>query len=990
MAKARFMSMKWLRLHIKEIIWATVILFILSCFIIGYGTSRTQKQIDEKRRKVDAAERKTKEAEEAVPSNLVGKMALPALSISYPTAVGSISKIIDVQTIYAMLSTSPEYRRLLAVPAQLRATFGAQIKDNAVDTILGRTLVEMYAHANNIKPQESGMVLVEKEKARLGPVEFERTVRREGTLNDMAARRVAEKTIEMVYQSIVKPLASTTVTDEFLQKYYGEHKLRFKKDDEITLSQILLAPPDFKDKVSVAEDEIRRYYDEHRTEFSVNQRASVRQILINPEEAEYLKKITVDDIEVKKFYTEKIDQYKKPEQVRARHILFSPRSKFEKKLDTFTVNLRDFKLENDGAQKKYLFEMAISEMKSDLKLNQDDVTLSMSDGKKVKLTADSMGKAKDPLKFPVSGSPVEAMVGECCFILPKDAQPATLEIKDAKSVHTFEVGDAHDEEKALEAAKVEAEKVLARIHDGADFAKLATELSDDQGSKSSGGDLGFFSRGRMVKPFEDACFEAGSASGSGDIKGPIKSNFGFHLIKVEERQAAHTSKLEEVKDKIIAELKGKMAAAKAENDLETCRDTLDQKSRTMVELVQTYSMGESKKRSGALPMFFKGEITDDYTPDDKKLLQQEIGGESGRIIDEIEEVVFGLKPGEVSRVVKSPHGYHLFQLDLISSASVTLTFTANLKEKIKGILVEKKTKEFAQKKAEELAKEVTAANFDALASEAQGAAPVELGPLPFSSEIGFSNLAITGTVGQLTIDGRTYLPGIQKSIGEYIESGAYKKAEAGPNASATVKILGPVSTDLGFHFLKINSVKADQYEPFDKVKEQLREMLTQESSTESVSKDFEKNKEKYDQPATRKIRHIVVSEEDLAKDLHKRLLDGEIFGLLAKKFSIDSSSGAGGLLGDVKRGQLPPAMDEQVWKLKKGEFTSPMQTNYGYVIVMLEEDENPGKKAELSGDLKEKIKKKMRMQLANDLFEGFLNELKRRASIIRHPVIGEI
>lgn len=989
MAKARFMSMKWLRLHLKEIIWATVSLFVLSCFIIGYGTSRTQKQIDEKRRKADAAERKTKEAEETIPSNLVGKMALPALSISYPTAVGSISKIIDVQTIYSMLSTSPEYRRLMAVPAQLRATFGAQIKDNAVDAILGRALVEMYAQANNVKPQESGMALVEKEKARLGPAEFERTVRREGTLNDMAARRVAEKTIEMVYQSIVKPLASTTVTDEYLQKYYTEHKLRFKKDDEITLSQILLAPAEFKDKIAVAEDEIRRYYDEHRTEFSVNQRASVRQILVNPEDPEYLKKIIIDDIEVKKYYTEKIDQYKKPEQVRARHILFSPRTKFEKKLDTFTVNLRDFKLEDDGAQKKYSFEMAISEMKSDLMLNQDDVTLITADGKKVKLTTDSMAKAKNPIKFPVSGSPVEAMVGECCLLLPKDAKPATLEIKDAKSVHTFEVGSAHDEEKALEAAKVEAEKVLARIHDGADFAKLATELSDDQGSKASGGDLGFFSRGRMVKPFEDACFEAGSASGSSDIKGPIKSNFGYHLIKVEERQAAHTSKLEEVKDKIITELKTKMAAAKAENDLEACRETLDQKSRSMVELVQTYSMGESKKRNGALPMFFKGEITDDYAPEDKKLLEQEIG-DNGRIIDEIEEVVFGLKAGEVSRVVKSRHGFHLFQLDFISSAPVTLTFTANLKEKIKGILVEKKTKEFAQKKADELAKEITSANFNALASEAQGAAPVELGPLPFSSEIGFSNLAITGTVGQLTIDGRTYLPAIQKAIGEFIDSGAYKKAEVGPNASGAVKILGPISTDLGFHFLKISSVKADQYEPFDKVKEQLREMLTQESSSESIAQDFEKNKEKYDQPATRKIRHIVVSEEDLAKDLHKRLLEGEIFGLLAKKFSIDSSSGAGGLLGDVKRGQLPPALDEQVWKLKKGEFTAPVQTNYGYEIVMLEENENPGKKAELSGDLKEKIKKKMRMQLANELFEGFLNELKRRASIIRHPVIGEI
>ncbi|HNV71227.1 MAG TPA: hypothetical protein PKO06_16100, partial [Candidatus Ozemobacteraceae bacterium] len=64
---APFMSMRWLRLHIKEIIWATVILFVLSCFIIGYGSSRAQRRMEERRTEAEAAERRAQETEESLP-----------------------------------------------------------------------------------------------------------------------------------------------------------------------------------------------------------------------------------------------------------------------------------------------------------------------------------------------------------------------------------------------------------------------------------------------------------------------------------------------------------------------------------------------------------------------------------------------------------------------------------------------------------------------------------------------------------------------------------------------------------------------------------------------------------------------------------------------------------------------------------------------------------------------------------------------------------
>lgn len=87
---------------------------------------------------------------------------------------------------------------------------------------------------------------------------------------------------------------------------------------------------------------------------------------------------------------------------------------------------------------------------------------------------------------------------------------------------------------AADSAKIyeQAEKLLRRLKEGEDFAELAQIYSDDPGSKDKGGDLGFFKKGTMVKPFEEAAFSAKL----GQIVGPIKSSFGLHIIKVEEKR----------------------------------------------------------------------------------------------------------------------------------------------------------------------------------------------------------------------------------------------------------------------------------------------------------------------------------------------------------------------------------------------------------------------------------------------------------------------
>lgn len=92
--------------------------------------------------------------------------------------------------------------------------------------------------------------------------------------------------------------------------------------------------------------------------------------------------------------------------------------------------------------------------------------------------------------------------------------------------------------------------VRGRIEQGADFAEMARQHSECP-SKEQGGDLGFFGRGQMVKPFEETAFNLKA----GEISNIVETQFGFHIIKVVDRKQAATITLEEAKDKISSHLK---------------------------------------------------------------------------------------------------------------------------------------------------------------------------------------------------------------------------------------------------------------------------------------------------------------------------------------------------------------------------------------------------------------------------------------------------
>jgi peptidyl-prolyl cis-trans isomerase D len=128
-------------------------------------------------------------------------------------------------------------------------------------------------------------------------------------------------------------------------------------------------------------------------------------------------------------------------------------------------------------------------------------------------------------------------------------------------------------ERTGEQAEQQMAEIQARLTAGEDFAALAAELSDDPGTKTKGGDLGFFGRGEMISEFETAAFDAEP----GDLVGPVKTSFGYHLIEVLEKQPAGKKTLDEATEEIrtllltersrtAAEAKARELATRVEKD----------------------------------------------------------------------------------------------------------------------------------------------------------------------------------------------------------------------------------------------------------------------------------------------------------------------------------------------------------------------------------------------------------------------------------------
>lgn len=123
--------------------------------------------------------------------------------------------------------------------------------------------------------------------------------------------------------------------------------------------------------------------------------------------------------------------------------------------------------------------------------------------------------------------------------------------------------DGKVDPKGVEEARKKAEDILKQVKSGGNFADLAKKYSEDPGSGKNGGSLGFIGRGRTVPEFEKAAFSLDKGATS-DL---VQSSYGFHIIRVDDKQAAHVKTLVEVKDQIEESIKQQKAAQAVTNQV---------------------------------------------------------------------------------------------------------------------------------------------------------------------------------------------------------------------------------------------------------------------------------------------------------------------------------------------------------------------------------------------------------------------------------------
>lgn len=378
---------------------------------------------------------------------------------------------------------------------------------------------------------------------------------------------------------------------ERLLNFYGISAGDYERDKQRDLSLEKLRAM-IKNAVRVSDKELRDYYNMQ------NEQAKIEYIAFNPQTSN--ENIPVSEQEVAAFYDVNKEKFRIPETAKVKYILFDPKD-FEGKV-----------------------EIAQDEIKEYYESDPDRVT-----------------------------------------------EPKTV-----KARHILFKLDQNTPAEKVQAVQTKAAAVLERLKKGDGFEKLAKEYSEDKTSAEKGGDLGYFKRGEMVKPFEEAAWSLKP----GELSSVIRTPYGFHLIRVDEIKEERTKSLDEARDSIEKELRAEKART-------TCQA---EAKRAYNRLFKNKEIDDYAAKNG-----LKAKATDYFTygmapegMDAKELFSKE---------------AFALAPGEIAPAFAIEQRFVLLKLEEKKEAAIPPL--EEIREKIVG---EVKKDKRAQKVKENASRALTA------------------------------------------------------------------------------------------------------------------------------------------------------------------------------------------------------------------------------------------------------------------------------------------
>ncbi|MBW2602544.1 MAG: peptidylprolyl isomerase, partial [Deltaproteobacteria bacterium] len=272
------------------------------------------------------------------------------------------------------------------------------------------------------------------------------------------------------------------------------------------------------------------------------------------------------------------------------------------------------------------------------------------------------------------------------FELNKETYATPKKVRARHILFRIEPGSTQEQRDEL---RNKAWVLMEQARSGKDFAKLAKEYSDDPGTKNKGGDLGYFAKDRMVKPFSDAAF----AMKSGEISEPILSRFGWHIIKVEAIQEAKEPVITDIQDEIRNKLVKKAARRLAYDMTEEFYDAS----------YGIFHIKKKKKRRGVEVLETAFFARNDRVDGIKEALK-------------FAKVAFNLNDNETSEPLELTDGYYI--LEVIGKKEAQIPELTFVEEKVYNDLTKVTQNELARKDADKFLQAVKdGAEFQAAAED---------------------------------------------------------------------------------------------------------------------------------------------------------------------------------------------------------------------------------------------------------------------------------
>ncbi|MGA1842933.1 MAG: peptidylprolyl isomerase [bacterium] len=344
----------------------------------------------------------------------------------------------------------------------------------------------------------------------------------------------------------------------------------------------------------------------------------------------------------------------------------------------------------------------------------------------------------------------------------------------------------------------------------------------------------------------------------------------------------------------------------------------------------------------------------------------------GELSDEDEKKIFRLKDGKVSEPIKTRQGHAIFK------AVSRKELTEQEMESRKNYLRYK----FQKSKLDEVR--------DKLLDRLRSKAKIELNDknikkLEKSDKINEASLKlVVATVNGKEILLKEILPPQRPEYGYQMNSPYLKQPEFLKNI-----INEKVNSVLFLEEAK--RLKYDQNEEFKRTFDLLKDGLMGQTYAMEYVKDvkvtdeelkeyFETNRERFkEMPERIRVRHILVPDEEQAKEILAKIKAGGDFEKLAEEFSICPTAKNGGDLGYFSRGRMAPLFEEAAFKLKKGEVSDVVRTNFGFHIIKMEDHKQAG--ASSLSDVRYEVEQIVLFQKRDKKIQDLIAKLKSKASI---------